>query len=52
MNGLLMEAIEQKRRMRFLYKGKARFVEPQCYGIGKKATELLRAHQLEGGEQP
>jgi hypothetical protein len=51
MNKLLVEAIRQKRRLRFLYNGKPRFVEPQCYGIGKKGTELLRAHQLEGGEQ-
>ena len=51
MNELLVAAITQKRRLRFLYNGKARFVEPQCYGIGTKGTELLRVHQLQGGQQ-
>lgn len=44
-------AIEQKRRLRFLYNGKPRLVEPQCYGIGAKGTELLRVHQLRGGSE-
>ena len=48
---LLIDAIRQKRRLRFLYNGKSRLVEPQCYGIGTKGTELLRAHQLQGGDQ-
>ena len=26
-------------------------VEPQCYGIDTKGTELLRVHQLRGGSQ-
>ncbi len=51
MNELLVAAITQKRRLRFLYNGKARLVEPQCYGIGTKGTELLRVHQLQGGQQ-
>ena len=52
MNPVLAQAIEQKRRLRFIYNGKARLAEPQCYGIGTRGTELLRVHQLEGGEQP
>jgi hypothetical protein len=48
-NPMLVKAIEQKRRLLFLYHGKARRGEPQCYGIGTKGTELLRLHQLQGG---
>lgn len=51
MNEMLVRAIEQKRRLRFLYNGKMRLVEPQCYGIGTKGTELVRAHQLQGGQE-
>jgi hypothetical protein len=52
MNDTIVEAIRTKRRLRFLYNGKPRIVEPQCYGIGTRGTELLRAHQLQGGSQP
>lgn len=51
MNPVLVSAIERKRRLRFLYNGKVRLVEPQCYGIGTRGTELLRVHQLQGGPQ-
>jgi hypothetical protein len=51
MNELLIAAILQKRRLRLLYNGRLRFVEPQCYGIGTKGTELLRVHQLQGGQE-
>ena len=44
-------AIREKRRLRFIYHGTIRVVEPQCHGIGHRGTELLRAHQLEGGPQ-
>jgi predicted DNA-binding transcriptional regulator YafY len=44
-------AIREKRRLRFTYHGMARLVEPQCHGVGHRGTELLRAHQLEGGTQ-
>ena len=50
-NPVLVSAIEQRRRLRFVYNRKARLVEPQCYGIGTKGTELLRVHQLRGGRQ-
>ncbi len=52
MNADIARAIRMKRRLRFEYNGKTRVVEPQCYGIGTKGTELLRVHQLEGGAQP
>lgn len=52
MNQLLFQAIRDKRRLSFVYNGKTRVAEPQCYGMGTKGTELLRAHQLSGGSQP
>ena len=51
MDPRLVDALRHKRRIRFQYNGRTRLVEPQCYGIGHKGTELLRAHQLEGGEE-
>ena len=51
MNEVLINAIKHKQRLRFLYNGRSRLVEPQCYGIGTRGTELLRAHQLQGGQQ-
>ena len=49
MNQVIIESINNKRRMSCTYHGTKRLVEPQCYGIGKKGTELLRVHQLQGG---
>jgi hypothetical protein len=49
MNEVLVWAIHHKRRLRFLYEEEPRLVEPQCYGIGKRGNELLRAYQLQGG---
>lgn len=51
MNEVLVRAIRHKHRLRFVYNGKSRVVEPQCYGSGTRGTELLRAHQLQGGLQ-
>ncbi|MBT2301369.1 hypothetical protein J7E70_12945 [Variovorax paradoxus] len=51
MNPVIARSILEKRRLRFSYHGRTRLVEPQCYGIGAKGTELLRAHQIEGGAQ-
>jgi predicted DNA-binding transcriptional regulator YafY len=50
-NQVILASIRSRRRLRFLYKGKMRIVEPQCYGIGTKETELVRVHQLQGGDQ-
>jgi hypothetical protein len=51
MNAIIVRAIREKRRLRFTYNGKTRLVEPQCYGLGAKGTELLRGHQIEGGSE-
>jgi hypothetical protein len=51
MNPVIARSIVEKRRLRFSYHGRTRLVEPQCYGIGVKGTELLRAHQIDGGAQ-
>jgi len=51
-NTILIDAIREKRRLSFDYNGKRRLVEPQCYGIGRRGTELLRVHQLQGGQEP
>ena len=50
-NPLIVSAIRERRRLRFVYNGKTRIAEPQCYGIGSRGTELLRVHQLQGGSQ-
>jgi predicted DNA-binding transcriptional regulator YafY len=51
LNTAIVAAIRDRRRLRFTYDGRKRLVEPQCYGIGTRGTELLRVHQLEGGTQ-
>jgi hypothetical protein len=45
---LICEAIKNKQRLQFSYNGKTRIVEPQCYGIGTKGTELLRGYEVAG----
>ena len=50
-NQTIVEAINGKRRLSFTYNRKARVAEPQCYGIGTRGTELLRVHQLQGGQE-
>jgi hypothetical protein len=50
-NQVIVESIRQRHRLRFTYNGKIRVVEPQCYGIGTKGTELLRVHQIQGGHE-
>lgn len=45
------QAIREKRRLRFTYHDTVRIVEPQCHGLGRRGTELLRAHQIVGGPQ-
>jgi hypothetical protein len=51
MNRILVEAIDNRRRLSFVYNGKARIAEPQCYGVGTRGTELLRVHQVKGGSE-
>ena len=48
---MLVEAIETRQRLACMYHRKARIIEPQCYGLGRKGQELLRVHQIEGGDQ-
>jgi hypothetical protein len=48
---LILASIRTRHRLRCLYNGRVRIVEPQCYGTGTKGTELLRVHQLQGGDQ-
>ena len=49
---MLVESIRDRKRLRFVYSGRQRIVEPQCYGIANTGKELLRGHQLSGGAQP
>ena len=51
MNQVIVRSIREKRRLRFSYHGRIRLVEPQCYGMGHKGTELVRVHQIQGGSQ-
>ena len=51
MNQIIVTAIRERRRLRFIYSGRTRLAEPQCYGMGTQGTELLRVHQIEGGSQ-
>ncbi|MBS0447046.1 MAG: hypothetical protein JSR59_13975 [Proteobacteria bacterium] len=51
-NPLIVDAIEQRRRLSFVYGGKPRIAEPQCYGVGHTGNELLRVYQVQGGSQP
>ena len=48
-HALLVQAIQDKRQLRFVHHGKPRVVEPQCHGIGTRGTKLLRARQLGDG---
>ena len=49
---IIIHALKNKQRIQFVYNGKVRVAEPQCYGIGTKGTELLRVYQITGGSQP
>ncbi len=40
-NRLLMEAIEQRRMIRFLYHGKVRIAEPHDHGVRNGSVQLL-----------
>jgi hypothetical protein len=46
MKAALIRSIEDRRTISFLYNGKRRVAEPQCYGLGTSGTELLRAFQV------
>lgn len=52
MHEKLLLAIRDRNRIQFYYNGKLRVGEPQCYGVGKKGTVLLRVYVLTGSSQP
>jgi hypothetical protein len=43
---MICEAIRKMQRLKFLYNGKERIVEPQFYGIGKRGHEQVRGYQV------
>jgi predicted DNA-binding transcriptional regulator YafY len=45
---LLVQAIREKRVLRFTYRGHARVVEPHAYGRNTKGEAVLHAFQTEG----
>lgn len=48
---MLAQALREQRRLRCIYHGEPRPVEPQCYGNGKCDTELRRVHPIRGGAE-
>lgn len=48
MNQLIVSAIEGKYLLQFSYEGKARVVEPHCYGVNTKGNVTMRAFQVDG----
>jgi hypothetical protein len=44
-------AIHDKRRISFVYHGRKRIGEPQCYGISTRDKESLRVFLIEGISQ-
>ncbi len=47
MNTLLIQAIQNKKRIRFVYGDSARIGEPYIYGKTKKRQELVLVYQTE-----
>lgn len=45
----LIQAINEWRRIRCMYEGQERYLEPQCYGLGPLGEPRLRVHQLSTG---
>ena len=52
MHEKLLLAIHDRYLIQFVYHGKLRTGEPQCYGVGNKGTALLRVYVLSGSSQP
>lgn len=48
MNEDIVEAIENKKLIEFLYDGESRIVEPHCYGVTTKGNDAIRAFQVDG----
>ena len=51
MKQIIVDAINSKCRISCVYNDKPRVIEPQCYGMGHRGTELLRVYQLHGGSE-
>lgn len=48
MNSVINNAIEERHKLKILYNGGYRLIEPFCYGLGRSHQELLRAFQTSG----
>ena len=49
MNKIIIEAINNKRLLGFVYNGKNRVVEPYMLGVSTKGNDTLSAYQIDGG---
>jgi hypothetical protein len=49
---LFCDAIENRKRVTFIYHGKERAGEPQCCGISHAGNEVVRVHLTKGGSRP
>ena len=45
---MICAAIAEKRRISFVYHGRNRIAEPQCYGISMRDKETLRVLLIQG----
>jgi hypothetical protein len=45
---IICQAIQQRRKLSFDYKGLRRIVAPYCYGVSTRDSEILRATQVGG----
>jgi hypothetical protein len=46
---VLIQAINEWRRIGCMYEGRERYLEPQCYGLGPLGEPRLRVHQPSTG---
>jgi hypothetical protein len=46
---VFVEAIKNRRLLRFHYHGLPRIVEPHAYGVSRRGARVLRCYQLAGG---
>jgi hypothetical protein len=47
-NNIFCEAIRRRALLEFQYKGHLRIVQPYCYGVSARDTDVLRAVQVRG----
>jgi hypothetical protein len=48
----IITAIQERRRLKFVYHGKERVVEPQTYGLSTAGGEVLRAAEISADSAP